>query len=340
MATGSTVTVRITLTTFIRIFGVVFGLLLLWLLRDILLLLFLAMILAAAISPWINGLARHGLPRPLGLVIVYVGLIGILVAVILLLIPAISRESSSLAKQFPGTYERIVEFVSRGNTSSEVLTAAKDNLSALTRGVFAGLRGVAGGFASFFLVLVLTFYFTIGEENLRRFWMRLAPVRFHDRLRRMATAAEERIGNWFRYQLVVSLLIATVSYFVLTLVGIPDALLLSIIAGVASFVPFIGAIIGVIPAVVVALTLSTAKATIVLVITLALYQVIGNVLVPKLMSRAVGLNPIIIIVVMLLGAEIAGALGLILAVPVTSIIDTVIREGVSRRDQQTGESDG
>ncbi len=325
--------VGISLMTFVRLFLIVLGILLLWALRDIIILLFLAMILAAAIGPWITSLSKRGIPRPLGMLIIYSGIVAIIVAVVLLLIPAVARETTSLAARFPDFYDRVTEFFNRNGDSSSTISAAKDNLSMLTRGVFAGLKGVLGGFAMFLLVLVITFYFTVDEANLRRFWIRLAPVSYQERITRITQAAGERIGNWFRGQLVISAVIASVSYFLLTLLDVPDALLLAIIAGVAAFVPFIGAAIGIIPAVFVALTVSLTTALIVLAVSIALYQLVANALVPRLMSRAVGLNPVIIILVMFIGADLAGAVGLILAIPITSVVDVIIREFGPRKGE-------
>jgi predicted PurR-regulated permease PerM len=326
MTLDGTVSTRITTATFVRLLAVIFGLLLVWALRDIILLLFLSMILAAAIGPWIDALSRRGLPRPVGVLIVYSAIVGLLVAIILLLIPAVTREAASLATRFPDYYQRVVDFFSSREAGATSLSGASSNFSALSRGVFAGLKGVAGGFGSFIIVLVITFYFTVGEENLRRFWLRLAPVSQRERLSRITATAVERISNWFRGQLVVSLVVGSVSYLALTIIGIPDALLLSIVAGVAAFVPLVGAAIGILPAVFVALTVSVTKALIVLVVAIPLYQLTANVLVPKLFARAVGLNPVVIVIVMLIGAKLAGGLGLILAIPVSSIIDVVVRE--------------
>lgn len=325
MALDGTVSTRISTATYLRLLGVAFGLLLLWALRDIILLLFLSMILAAAIGPWIDTLSRRGLPRPVGVLIVYSAIVALLVAVILLLIPAVTREAASLATRFPDYYHRLTDFFAARDVETP-LSGVGENFSTLTRGVFAGLKGVAGGFGSFIIVLVVTFYFTVGEENLRRFWFRLAPVSQRERLSRITAAAVERISSWFRGQLVISLVVGSFSYLALTIIGIPDALLLSIVAGVAAFVPLVGAAIGIIPAVFIALTVSVTKALIVLVVAIALYQLTTNVLVSKLFSRAVGLNPVIIVMVMLIGAKLAGGLGLILAIPVTSILDVVVRE--------------
>lgn len=327
----NTLTLRISFSTFLRILLVAFAILVVWALLDIVLLLFLSMILAAAIAPWITTLSRHKIPRPVGVLIVYSALLAVFVAIVLLLVPAITREAASIAANFPDHYKRFTEFfLSPGAVDSGALSTAKDALTSVTKGVFAGLKNVAGGFASFLLVLVITFYFTVDEHNLRKFWIRIVPPSYRDRLVRITRLAEERIGNWFRGQLMISAAIVVLSYLVLTIIGIPNALLLSIVAGIAAFIPLVGLAIGAIPAVFVALTVSVTKATIVLVFTIALYQVVANALVPKVMSRAVGLNPVVIILVMLLGADLAGALGLILAIPVASIIDAFVREWSAR----------
>ncbi len=146
------------------------------------------------------------------------------------------------------------------------------------------------------------------------------------RTRPIASGAVDRIGLWFRGQLLVSASLALLTFALLTILSIPNALLLSLIAGIAAFVPLIGALLGILPAVVVALTISTAKAIIVLIVGFALYHIVANVLVSKLMSRVVGLNPVAIVLVMLVGAELAGAMGLIVAIPIAIIIDAVVRE--------------
>ncbi len=327
MDNRQTLFLNVSFSTFLRILLVAFAILVVWSLIDIVLLLFLSMILAAAISPWITTLARRRIPRPVGVLIVYTALLAVFVAIVVLLVPAITREAASIAANFPEHYKRFTDFfLSKGAVDSGVLTTAKDAVTNVTRGLFAGLKDIAGGFASFLLVLVITFYFTVDEENLRRFWIRMVPSAYRDRLVRVTRLVEERIGNWFRGQLTISVAIAALSYLVLTIIGIPNALLLAIIAGVAAFIPLVGLAIGAIPAVFVALTVSVTKATIVLVFVIALYQLVGNVLVPKVMSKAVGLNPVVIILVMLLGADLAGMLGLVLAIPVASIIDAFVRE--------------
>jgi predicted PurR-regulated permease PerM len=150
----------------------------------------------------------------------------------------------------------------------------------------------------------------------------------------MLISIGERIGHWFQGQLIIGLILGILSYIVYVALGVPDALFLALIAGVASFVPIVGAAIAIVPAVFLALTISVVKAIVVLVFAIVVHQVIASALVPRIMARAVGLNPVVIVIVMLLGSVLAGGLGLIMAVPIASILDVVVQEygrGFSRK---------
>lgn len=324
--------VNISLASFVRIMLVAFALLVVWALRDIIMLIFLAVVLAAALSPWVKQLVKFRLPRVAAVVILYCLLISIVLVFVLLLIPVIRQESASLANV--NLYEKLTDFFTKspGSTGSIV---SKENVSLLSKGVFAGLKGVLGGFASTLLVLVITFYFIIDEENIRKFWIRLVPRQYRDRFSRIAHESVERIGSWFRGQILISLLIGVLSYAAYVLIGVPNAPLLALISGTASFIPVVGTVIGLVPAVALALTISQVKAIIVLAVGIAINQFIANAIVPKVMSKAVGLNPVIIIIIMLVGAQIAGGIGLLLAVPIGAIVDVVVRE--YRSEKKEGE---
>lgn len=324
--------VNISLASFVRVMVVAFALLVLWALRDIIMLIFLSIVLAAALSPWVRQLVKFRLPRLAAVVIIYCLLISIVLAFVLLLIPVVRQESASLANI--NLYEKLADFFTKspGSTGSLV---SKENISLLSQGVFAGLKGVLGGFASTLLVLVITFYFIIDEANIKRFWTRLVPRQYRERFSRIARESVDRIGSWFRGQLLISLLIGVLSYTAYALLGVPNAPLLALIGGTASFIPVVGAVIGIIPAVALALTISQVKAIIVLAIGIAINQFIANAIVPKVMSKAVGLNPVVIIIIMLVGAQLAGGVGLLLAVPIGAIVDIIIRE--YRSDKKEGE---
>ncbi|MFH0829107.1 MAG: AI-2E family transporter [Candidatus Kerfeldbacteria bacterium] len=330
IATSRVRVVNVSLASFVRIIAILFAIVVLWALRDIIMLIFISMVLAATISPWVKMLERRRIPRIAGVVLMYCIIISVILAFVLLLIPAVRDQITSLSNA--GTYQKVFSFFSKSSTTGVI--ASNENISLFSRGIFAGLRGVLGGFASFLLVLVITFYFTIDEENIRQFWIRLIPRQYRDRLSRVGRLTVDRIGAWFRGQLAVSLLIGVLCYLAYTLLGVPNALLLALISGVAAFVPIVGAVIGIVPAVLLALSVNEVTALIVLAVGIGIHQFITNAIVPKVMSKAVGLNPVVIIIVMLIGARLAGAIGLILAIPIASIVDIVFRELKIYREQK------
>ena len=317
------ISAHISLATFVRFLAITFILLILWILRDIIILIFLSMVLAATISPLVRRLERVRVPRIAGVTIIYCVIISLVLLFVVLLIPAIRSEASSLTNS--NYVEKVTNFFSNSPVNIGSL-ATKENVSTFSKGIFAGVKGVIGGFASFLLVLVITFYFTIDEKNIRQFWVRLVPKQYRERVIRVARLSVERIGSWFRGQLLVSLLIGVVSYIAFYFLGVPDALLLALIGAVAAFIPVVGAVIGIAPAVLLALTVSQVTALIVLAIGVAIHEFIANAVVPKVMSKAVGLNSVVIVIVMLLGAQLAGGVGLVLAIPTASVIDIIIKE--------------
>lgn len=323
--------VNVSFATFVRILAIVAAIAVIWALRDLILLIFFSMVLAATISPWVQRLERFRIPRVAGVTIVYCVIITVLLAFVMLLIPVVRTEATTLMNS--DYYGRISEFVSKTPLNVGSI-ATKENVSVFSQGIFAGVKGFVGWFASFILVLVIAFYFAIDEENIRRFWIRLVPNAYRERFSHIARLSVERIGSWFRGQLFISSLITVASFIAFYFLKVPDALLLALIGGGASFIPVVGAVIGVVPAFLLALTVSRATALIVLVVGIAIHQLIANAVAPKVMSRAVGLNPVIIVIVMLLGAELAGGLGLLLAIPVASVIDSIVKELKSKHAQE------
>jgi predicted PurR-regulated permease PerM len=153
---------------------------------------------------------------------------------------------------------------------------------------------------------------------------------------------QEKIGRWLRGQLLLSLIIFLMTYAGLTILGVRYALVLALFAGVTELIPYIGPFIGLVPALFIALTQSPIVALGVLVLYIIIQQLENYVIVPKVMQRAVGLNPIVIIVAMLVGAKMAGILGIILAVPVATALSVAVGDLFElKRDEDAavGESD-
>ena len=167
--------------------------------------------------------------------------------------------------------------------------------------------------------MVITFYMTVEEDGLKKFVRSIAPIEYQPYLVQKTNRIQIKMGGWLRGQLILMLIVGTLSFIGLTILGVPYALVLAVFAGLAEFVPFLGPIIAAVPAVFFAFSDSPWKAVGVIIFYTVLQQLENQVIVPKVMQKAVGLNPIVVITVMLVGAKVAGLMGILLAVPATTI---------------------
>lgn len=320
--------VRISTATIIKIVAVVVVLVLLWTIKEVLGILFVALVFASALDPWVDTLRRYRIPRGLSILAVYILLLAAVGFVIAIVIPPLVSQISDIAGSFTDIVPQLESFYRRITQDTDAsmfneiqrgLLNLSSNLTNLTTGVFGAVTGVFGGIVTFLLVLVITFYMTIEEDGIKKFVRSIAPIKFQPYLVQKANRIQIKMGGWLRGQLILMCIIGVLSYIGLLLLGVKYALVLAVIAGLAEFIPFIGPIIAAIPAVFFAYADSPWKALGVIIFYTLLQQLENQILVPKVMQRAVGLNPIVVISAMLVGAQIAGVVGIILAVPAATI---------------------
>lgn len=320
--------VRISTATIVKIVLVVVVLALLWTIKEVLGILFVALVFASALDPWVDSLQRYRIPRGVSILAMVVVLLGVVGFVIAIVIPPLVSQISDIAGNFKDFVPQLESFyrsitqdtdASIFNEIQRGLLNFSSNLTNVTTGVFGAVSGVFGGIVTFLLVMVITFYMTIEEDGIKKFVRSIAPIKYQPYLVQKANRIQIKMGGWLRGQLILMLIIGVLSYIGLVLLGVEYALVLAVIAGLAEFVPFLGPIIAAIPAVFFAYSDSPWKALGVIIFFTLLQQLENQVIVPKVMQRAVGLNPIVVISAMLIGAQIAGLVGVILAVPATTI---------------------
>jgi predicted PurR-regulated permease PerM len=183
-------------------------------------------------------------------------------------------------------------------------------------------------------VLSLTFFWMVGREPMQRFGLALLPADQRAGVREAWNVAESRLGQWVRGQLLLMTTVGAASAIAYFVLGLENALVLGVIAGVAEIIPIVGPAIGAIPALVSALVTGGPELALLVAGVYVVIQVLeGNVLVPMVMKNAVGLPPYLVIVSLLVGASVAGLVGALLAVPVAATI-VVILERVQARDER------
>lgn len=338
-------TINISTSTIVKIIVVIAILGILYMLRDVLLMLVVAIVLASALNPWVNALQRKRVPRIVATLFIYLAFFGSFIIVLILLIPPIATEVTDIAKNFPTYYERIVsdfqqfrEFSLQQNLLSSLdsaLQSLKANIAQTTASVFSGIVGIFGGLFSFLGVVVITFYMLLEEHALKKFIRSLTPAKYQPYVFQLMNRSQERLRLWLRGQIILCLIIGFLAWLGLTIIGVKYSLVLGLWAGLTEFIPYLGPMLGAIPAVFIALTTGSFwKAVIVVVWFTVIQQLENNLIVPKVMAKAVGLNPLVVIIVMLTGAKVAGLVGLILAVPVALILKTFSEDFFALKEEE------
>jgi len=328
---------KITIDFSIRtVFTVVFAIVLFWLLyalRDILVLFFVAFVLSTALEPAVDALEKRRIPRFLNIIFLYLLIVLGLYMLIRLIIPPIADEVGHLVANRSQIIETINNAINRAPESvkgaiNEYSASLPEKVSSYSVSAEA-VNSVLGIFSSvlgFITIFVVSFYLLLEKNTMENFIFEYWPGKYR---KKQAVGIfkdmVKKVSLWVRGQLVLSGSVGFVTYIGLTLLGIPYAITLSLIAAVTEVFPVIGPFIGALPAVIVAYSISPISALWVGLFYLAVQQLENHILVPQVMKRAVGLSPVAVIFSILVGGKLLGVLGIIIAVPVASALSVLIQ---------------
>ncbi len=317
----------------LKVVAIILGLGFLYLIRDVLALFFVAIIIMAAIDPlvtWFNGKVK--IPRSAGVLIIYVVLISFFVAVFSFLIPALSIQFKGFVSDLPNYLAKVDDFLKRISFSGQSygfsldLNKISENLSRSSFNVFSTTIGFFTSLISFVAVLSMAFYMSVKEDGMESFLESVTPKKYKLIAIRIAKKIKNRIGRWMSGQLVLMFIIFLLDYAVLYFLGVPYALVIALVGGFLEIVPYIGPIVATFIAVLVTLLVSPIKAVFVFIFYVIIQQAENNIIFPQIMKKAVGLNPLAVILAMLIGLKIGDVVGAILAVPVATAIGIIMKE--------------
>lgn len=302
---------------FITLF--ILSLWIIYLIRDLLITLFVAVIFVSALSPIVNFFVKLRLPKVLSIAMTYIIIISVLTGFLIIIIPSLVEQSNRLIVASPPL---ITQFFSVVNIDKSLLSS---ELTALSKNLFSITLSVFDNLLTIVFLLVITFYMLLEKNSLESRIASLFKNR-EEQVKKSIVKIEEKLGAWLQGQLVLSLLVGILSYIGLTILNIPYALPLALIAGVMEVVPVIGPIISAIPAIVIALTISPLLSVIVAAMYLIIQQLENSLIVPQVMKRAVGLNPLIVILAIAIGSRLLGISGALLAVPIAVVFQIIVVE--------------
>jgi predicted PurR-regulated permease PerM len=331
---------RLAVRIILLVTAIVLGLWLVVTLRQVLVQVLLAIILAAGLTPLVDWLASRGLPRGLAVLLIYLALILLLIGLGVLVVPPIVDEIERLALTAPHYGDLVVDRLRELREQYPFIPPLDEQVLQQLRGLGSQLGlvasqalsvarvalGIFSGLFNAILVLILTLYLVVFGQTIRAYLLSfVAPAR-RPWLVEVTDRMGRRMGGWLLGQLALSLTIGVVSYVGLSVLGVRYALFLAVVAAIGEAVPNIGPILSTIPAVLVALTHSPLLALATLGLYVGIQQLENNLLVPKIMERAVELHPFATIIALLVGVELLGVVGAIISVPVTAALAVALDE--------------
>ncbi|MDA3840005.1 MAG: AI-2E family transporter [Patescibacteria group bacterium] len=332
---------NISFLTIVKILVALLLFFVLYVVRDILAVLFISLILASALDPWVDWMQDRKIPRGVGIITIYLLLFGIVGSVILLVIPPITSQITELTSHYPQISEKLssgftlLKEYSLGANPLENILSSKNSFPGFAKAaenIITGAIDVFGGIFTFFLVIVVTFYMVVEEDAVKKVIWSIAPAKNQVYVMQLISRMQKKIGLWLRGQIILSLLIFTLTYIGLSILGVEYALVLAIIAGLTEFIPYLGPMIAAIPAMFLAFTQGGAIFMAFVGILYYIIQLVeNNIIVPKLMQKVVGLNPIVTLAVLMIGFKLAGVIGMVLSIPVATAINVFIKDIIDKK---------
>ncbi len=323
-------TINISTRTFVKAILFVLVLWLLWFLRDIVAMLLVSIMLASLIDPLADWLEKNRIPRGLAVLGVYTVIGAVASLVLVLLIPVLITQSTQLvsklgvfSEDFTTSFVQIQSFSESHGLSKNVQDAfanAQQAISSSFSSIFSTVTGFVGSVAAMLIVFVLTYYMVAEEDGLRKCLKNLAPVEYQPYISQLLARMQKKIGAWLRGQLILGLVVGVAIYIGLKILGVEYALLLALIAGLFEIIPYAGPVLSLIPTAIIGFAQSPVLGIGVVILYLIVQQVENHVLVPKIMQKVTGLNPVFSILALLIGVKVAGFIGAVLAIPIATMI--------------------
>jgi predicted PurR-regulated permease PerM len=330
-------TIDISTSTLVRFVLIILAALLLYFLRNFVLMVFGALILAIAFDRPIDSLEKRGVPRILGVILMYLLVFSVISFLFYLVLPVLATQIKNLVLNYSFYLKKISQLQPKGSIIDlrDLFDQLAEKMTASATTVFGTLVSFFGGFISFLTVLIAAVFLNVQERGVKKFVFYLTPEKHQNYVLRLFDRIQKKVGAWLWGRILIAVILAILVAVGLYFLKIKYALLLGFLAALLGFIPFLGPIAASIPAILIALAQSPLLAVFVLLWYLFVYSIFENFfLIPLLMKKAVDLNPALIILVVLLGSKIAGILGIILAIPAAAIVSVLIDEYIQLKSKR------
>lgn len=294
-----------------------------YIVRDIILELFVALLLMTILEPMVAKLSKIKIPRAISVLLTYILVIGIIVGVVALIVPSLVDQTTNFLTALPNYVSNIGFLQGR---SDQVVTGFLSTMGGAPGEIFQFTFSVFNNVLAIVTVLVFAFYMLVAREKLEDQLGLFFGEEKKRELGKIIDILEKRLGEWARGELILMFMIGLGVYIGLRIVGIPFALPLSILSGLLEIVPLIGPIISAVPGVLIGFGISPIAGLGVAALYFLVHQLENYILVPKIMEKSVGVSPIITLIALAVGARVAGIVGAIVSVPAVIAIQVLSKK--------------
>lgn len=297
---------------------------------------FLAIIVAAALEPTLAWLEKKRVPRFASVPCIYLLFFGALFGMFYAVLPSVFNDVFNLSKDLPERLGTQVESVFSsgvlGNFSflvpaiEEFFGSVEDRIANIIPDVLQFISLIFGGVFSFLMVIILSFYFSLRKNDIENALISITAEEHKERMRSLWRRTQRRLGRWLQGVFVLATFVGIAVFIMLTLLGVKFALVLGLLAGILEIIPYIGPFITGF----LIFTLASTQSVVLALVAVGLYILIQQLeqafIIPTVMSRVVGVNPLFLFLSVLVGAQLAGFWGIIIAIPLVAVIAEVIRD--------------
>ena len=304
-----------------------------WIIKPVLLALFVSLILALALETAVLWLNSRKVPHGVSVLTVVLAVFILVVSLATVAIVPFVHQAQNLIIGFPKYLDNLSSAPGYEEYAVKFYDALINQISQTSGNIIGATIGAFSGALSTVIVLVFTVYILLDFENIRKKFIGFLPEANRDEIQNLVTRIEKKLGGWLRGQIILMLIIGVATYIGLAMLGLDFSLALAVTAGLFEIVPIIGPILSLIPAVIIGFVVSPVMGFAVIGLYLLIQQMENHLIVPKVMQRAVGLNPLVTIVALMVGGKLLGLVGAVLAIPLAIIVLEVVKFAIksSRR---------
>ncbi|MDD2766985.1 MAG: AI-2E family transporter [Candidatus Moranbacteria bacterium] len=313
----------------------------LYLIRSVVFLVLFAVLTSVALSPVILRLQKWKLSRSASVIISYAVVFFGGFILISLFVPLFFSEAKTFLESWPEYSIRLDVFMSSVQTYFSTLGIdfekeqfLQDTASSITgsvANVFSLTVSIFQNFIHFIGFFFLSLYLSLEEKGIEKFFLLLTPKAYHAQALSIVSRMQSKVNQWLFGQMLLMVIAFVMYYIGLTALGMPYALAIAFFGGVMEILPYIGPVFAAIPAILVGLLVSPVLGISALVFYIIAHQIEAHIIAPQVMKHSAGLNPVVLIIAILIGAELAGPLGIILSVPVTMVLSVFIEDVLVRK---------